>query len=407
MKPDAQRSEGDSNDVVASLGLATSAERRRMRLSVLLVLAAAAAYLLARLLAPFTLAIVTSAVVAALARPAYRVMIARIRNRSAAAFALTSGVFLLVLIPLTGLVFVLIGAIDSGVSVVAERVEDLASREGPVWRWLESVARIFGVGEQELGEAVQNQVNRLGELLAGGTFDLVSGLGGWIAQTAIGLFTLFYLIRDGDAFLGVVRWLIPLDAPLTDALIGRTREIVSATVLGTLVVALVQGLLGGLTFWVLGLPGPALWGAVMSFFALLPAVGPPVVWLPAAIMLIASGELVRAVVLIAVGALVIGTVDNVLRAVLVSGRAQLHPLVVFFSVLGGILLFGAAGFLLGPILVVLAFSVLEIARIALEGTDRAEGLPTKGTIFARVAEGEPDDPNGGPPAAGEDRAAEA
>jgi predicted PurR-regulated permease PerM len=268
--------------------------------------------------------------------------------------------------------------------MVAAGVEEFGDQQGEAWGAFESAADLIGVEAQRLLETIENQASNLGTALAGGTLGLLTGLGGWFVQGGVALFTLFYLLRDGPAFVEVGRWLIPLEGGLTDAMAAKTREVVVATVLGALLVALVQGVLGGLLFWALGLPGPALWGAVMAFAALLPAVGPPVIWLPAAAILLVTGEVTRGLVLIAVGTLLIGTVDNVLRAVLVGGRARLHPLVVFFSVLGGLVVFGIAGFLLGPILVVVALAVLEIARVALRAEGSEAAIRNGGTILAQV-----------------------
>src|SRR5690606_25574482 len=120
-----------------------------------------------------------------------------------------------------------------------------------------------------------------------------------------------------------------------------------------------------LTFWLLDIPGAVLWGSVMGILGLLPILGTPLVWGPAAVILLLDGEVARALILIAAGSLIVSTIDNVLRATVVSDRAQLHPLVVFFSALGGVILFGMVGIFLGPILFVLSISFLEIARMVL------------------------------------------
>jgi predicted PurR-regulated permease PerM len=278
---------------------------------------------------------------------------------------------------------------EVGIGLVTERVEEFSDREGEAWHLLEWVAGILGVEAQSLRDAIQSQASNFGGSVAGGTLGLLTGLGGVLAQCGIGLFALFYLLRDGPAFVQVGRWLIPLDEKLTDALVTKMHEVIVATVLGALLVAIVQGLLGGVWFWVLGLPGAALWGGVMAFAALLPAIGPPVVWMPAALILFARGAVTEAIVLVVVGALLIGTIDNVLRAVLVGGRARLHSLVVFFSVLGGLVVFGLSGFLLGPILVVISLAVLEIARVALRGEATQEVLANGDTILAQVTVSNP------------------
>lgn len=358
-----------SNDVTEAAAATRAArvlsdtDRGRVQVVVLLAAAAGSAFVIGQLLVPFTLAIVVAAVMAVLARPIQDFADQRISRPTLSAFLVTALLFFLVLIP-TGLFTMFLAAgLQSGVSAVTDQVEGLLNQQGPVWEALVSLAGLVGVDEATLDQQVSRQLSGLGGLVAGSTMGFLSGLGGWLAQAGIGLVTLFYLLRDGHKFVEFLRWLIPLDARVTDALLMKSREIVSATVFGALVVAVVQGALGGLLFWALGLPAPALWGAVMAFFSLLPAVGPPVVWIPAAVILAASGDLARAVILTAVGGLVISTIDNLLRSILVGDRARLHPLVVFFAVLGGLVVYGPVGFLLGPILIVVAISVLEIVRV--------------------------------------------
>jgi predicted PurR-regulated permease PerM len=158
---------------------------------------------------------------------------------------------------------------------------------------------------------------------------------------------------------------VPLASGPTELLALRAKEVMFAAVFGHVFVALVQGLLGGLAFWVLGVPTPMVWGVLMSGLSLIPLVGPAFVWVPAGAVLIATGAPIRGVLLLAFGLFVISTVDNVIRAVLVSARARVHPLVVFFGVLGGILMFGAVGILVGPVLIVLAGALMEMARLSL------------------------------------------
>ena len=360
---------GPSNDVTEAAAETRAAkvlsdtDRGRLQVVVLLAGAAASLFVIGQLLVPFTLAIVVAAVMALLARPVQRFADEHIGSPNLSALLVTTLLFFLVLIPVGVFSVLLTVGLESGVTVVTQQVDELLNRQGPVWNAMVSLAGLVGVEEATLDTQATQQLSRLGSVVAGSTVGFLSGVGGWLAQAGIGLVTLFYLLRDGDRFVDFLRWLIPLDAPVTDALLLKSREIVNATVFGTLVVAVVQGALGGLLFWALGLPAPALWGAVMAFFSLLPAVGPPVVWIPAAVILAMSGEIVRAAILTGVGGLIIGTIDNLLRSVLVGDRARLHPLIVFFAVLGGFVVYGAVGFLLGPILIVIAISILEIVRV--------------------------------------------
>jgi len=341
-------------------------ERRRLSALVLLTISAGAAYLLGKMLWPFAAAIILALVLAVLAHPWYRELRRRLGSENLAALLGTTVLFFLVFIPLSGLSFALFDSIQSSADTMFGLTGELLAPGGLLRGWLDRIALWLGMEEASVVETLRGQVAELGTFVAERTVGILSGLGGGLIQAGVALFTLFYLLRDGEAVVAASKRVLPLDEELVDVLIGRSEEIIFATVYGSIVVAIVQGALGGLAFWALGLPGAVLWGVVMTFLSLLPAVGPPLIWGPAAVILLLQGEILRPLVLVGVGALIVGTVDNLLRAYLVSGRAQIHPLVVFFSVLGGILLFGLMGLFLGPILFVASLSMLETARLALE-----------------------------------------
>lgn len=338
----------------------------RMRLVVLMALGGGALVLLTLLLFPFLPALVTSAVLATLCYPAHRRLLRIVRQPDLAAFLTTTAVFFLVLLPTVGLSLVLIDQVRQGVEWVGNVGESLIAPGGPVTRGLDYVSGYLGVEAEEITGRVTEEMSGLVGLLARRTFSFLSGLGGWLLQAGAALFTLFYFLRDAEGLMGTVKWLIPLDPETTEGLVEKTRDVIFATVFGNVAVAVVQGTLGGFAFWVLGLPASALWGTVMGLLSLLPVVGPALVWIPAVLILLGGGEILRGLVLLAIGAGVISTVDNYLRAVLIGGRAHLHSLLVFFSVLAGLFAFGAVGIFVGPVLFVIAVSLLEIARTALD-----------------------------------------
>jgi predicted PurR-regulated permease PerM len=198
-----------------------------------------------------------------------------------------------------------------------------------------------------------------------------------LLQLGVALFSLFYFLRDGDDLVRALRRMTPLDPRRMDELLARARDITYATVVGNVLVAIAQGAIGGITVALLGLPG-ALLGAVMAVFSLIPMLGAGIVWIPTAIYLAVTGHLMKGVILTGVGVLVIGTVDNLIRAIFVGGRARVHSLVVFLSVLGGVLVFGAAGIVVGPVLFVLALIAIEAGRLAMEGgEDVGAAIPTE------------------------------
>lgn len=359
----------------------------RLRLAILFVLGGGATYLLGYLLWPFLPALVTSAVMAALVYPAYRPLERWIGHEDVAALAATIVVFFLVLVPMVALSLVLADQIGTGIDWLRRSAAGLLAPEGSLRRWLDTAAGYLGIEGARLPETLTAQMQDVVRLLAGRTLNFLSGLGGWLLQAGAAIFAFFYFLRDADEIMRSVTWLIPLEERETERLVRRARDVIYATVYGNVVVAIVQGSLGGFAFWILGLPASALWGTVMVILSLLPIVGAPFVWVPAGILLLTGGEIAKGIALLAVGTLLISTVDNYLRAVLVSDRTQLHALVVFFSVLGGLFAFGAVGLFVGPVLFVVGLTILELARLAMEPEgdlvpDEEGGLLTRPPLAA-------------------------
>jgi predicted PurR-regulated permease PerM len=174
------------------------------------------------------------------------------------------------------------------------------------------------------------------------------------------LYLLFFLLRDGSELYGKIRDSVPLRVEHKRALFNKFAVVVRATVKGNMVVALVQGALGGLIFWILGIQAPLLWAALMAVLALLPAIGAAVVWLPVSIYLLATGSVGRGVVLLLVGTLIISLVDNVLRPILVGKDTKMPDYVVLIATLGGLATFGIHGFVLGPLIAAMFMAVWGI-----------------------------------------------
>jgi predicted PurR-regulated permease PerM len=170
---------------------------------------------------------------------------------------------------------------------------------------------------------------------------------------AVMLYLTFFFLRDGKTLVRLLVRALPLGDDRERLLMQKTSEVVGATIRGNLVVAAVQGTIGGLTFWALGIHAPLLWGVLMIFASLIPSVGAALIWAPVSIYLLATGEIWQGIVLIGIGAGVIGLVDNILRPILVGRETNLPDWLVLVSTLGGISIFGLNGFVLGPLIAVL------------------------------------------------------
>jgi len=175
----------------------------------------------------------------------------------------------------------------------------------------------------------------------------------FIVSLGVMLYLLFFLLRDGEALYARLRAAVPLRADRQGPLFDKFAVVVRATVKGNLVVAVIQGALGGVMFWILGIGGAMMWAVVMALFSLLPAIGTALVWLPAALYLLVTGAVWSAIILVLFGVLVIGLVDNALRPVLVGKDTKMPDFLVLISTLGGIAVFGPNGFVIGPLVAAL------------------------------------------------------
>lgn len=214
---------------------------------------------------------------------------------------------------------------------------------------LAKVRASVGAGLVKGGQAVAPQALSIGI----NTFDFVVGGG-------IMLYLLFFLLRDGKALRERIKQAIPLRDDQKTALFRRFADVVRATVKGGILVAMVQGALGGLAFWFLGIHAALLWAVLMAFLSLLPAIGAGLVWGPLAIYLLATGSVWQGVSLILYGVLVIGLVDNLLRPFLIGKETKLPDYVVLISTLGGIQVFGPNGFVIGPLIAAMFMVTWEI-----------------------------------------------
>jgi predicted PurR-regulated permease PerM len=208
--------------------------------------------------------------------------------------------------------------------------------------------------------AVREGVQRILAFLAPRAGAAVADLFATFGSLLVMLFAMFFLLRDGHTLARQVRDLLPLPESARDRLMTDTRDLIVASVGAGLVVAVTQGTIGGVAFWLLGIKAAVIWGVVMAVCSLIPLVGAALVWAPTALWLLLSGDIGRGIILILVGVFAIGLADNILRPILLAGRTTASGLVVFLGLLGGAAAFGFIGLVLGPIILVTAGSLLRV-----------------------------------------------
>lgn len=220
-----------------------------------------------------------------------------------------------------------------------------------------------GQGDDDTGGILgaENLVRLLEPRLTNMIGDLVAATIGFLIKGFLGIFVLlfvmYYGFKDGRRFVQFIYESMPLRETYKDRLFRETQEVIDAVFVGNILVSVVQGTLGGLGFWAFGIPNPVFWGFVMTILAILPIIGTPVVWLPAGIILIATGDTFAGVGILIYGLLIVSTVDNFLKPKIIGGRSQVHPAIILLGVVGGLWVFGAIGFLLGPLILAI-FGVL-------------------------------------------------
>jgi predicted PurR-regulated permease PerM len=247
-------------------------------------------------------------------------------------------------------------ALDATVNVQRAFAEGRLGGVERAWRSVQ--ARLPASFRLDLASITTDTVKQGAGFLVSQSGFLVRNVFVFTLDLILALFATFFLLRDSKAIMRAIRGLMPMDETAREKMLARTREMISVGVVSAGIVATVQGVLGGLAFAVLGIDAALFWGVVMAICCLLPF-GAWIVWLPAAIVLAADGSIGRAVILVVFGFAVVSGADNVLRPVLLSGRAHMNGLVIFLSLLGGISVFGMLGVVLGPVLVVTALGLLS------------------------------------------------
>ena len=203
-------------------------------------------------------------------------------------------------------------------------------------------------------------VNQISTFIFNQTTVLLKGFSTFVAGFFFTLLSLYYLFRDGSQLFARLKEIVPLPSKERDLLIQRFEDMVYATIYGGILIALIQGVLGGLSFWVLGLPSPIFWGTAMALLSFIPIGGTALIWAPAGIILLIGGNILKGFILLGLGVFVISMVDNVLRPFFISAKTKIHPLLLFFAVLGGIQAFGLIGLVAGPLIATLFLTMVEI-----------------------------------------------
>ncbi len=311
----------------------------------------------------FIVVILLAGIFSAMAQPVFRTLTGWFGGRKALASLMTLLIiFLMIFLPLAGILGIVAGQavrISQSVKPWIEQWSSTPSAFHEAFQRLPFHDVIYRYQSTILQKAAE-LVGTLSSFLFNNISSFTMATIYSIFLFFVFLYTMFFLIREGDAILNRILHYLPLPETAEQRLLDRFTSVTRATIKGTLLIGAIQGSLAGFAFWVVGIDSAVFWATVMTLLSVIPTIGAAGVWLPAVIILAVSGEYLKALGLLAFCALLVGSVDNVLRPWIVGRDIQLHELLIFFGTLGGISMFGLLGFIVGPIIAALFVTIWQI-----------------------------------------------
>lgn len=332
--------------------------RAHVHTLVMLAITLIALYLCYRMTVPFLSPLAWALALSVMALPLQRRLQKRLRSSNLVAALSVLVAAVLVVVPVVLVTSNMVGEVINGAAKIQAHVE---SGE---WRTaLNTHPRLTSmVNWVDREFDIPGSVTAASGTLTDVASNLVQGSLRQAVELLVTFYLLFYFLRDRKKALDSIRYLSPLSSLQMSRLYAQVSDTLHATLFGTFTVAMVQGALGGLMFWALGLPAPLLWGVVMGLLAIVPVLGAFLIWMPAAAFLLLTGHPGQSLLLTLWGAVVVGGIDNLLYPMLVGNRMHLHTVLVFISIVGGLFVFGAAGLILGPMLLTATTVLLEAWR---------------------------------------------
>jgi predicted PurR-regulated permease PerM len=334
-------------------------------LAFLVVLAALAVYVGYLVVKPLLSAILLAAVLAVLASPMMKRYEKLLRGRrSLAALAAVLTIIFLILLPVAILLSLLtvesLALYDKAATFIQSGgLQEMATNStvAKARASIEHYLAVLGGSQVDLKVKAAEAVQKLSGFFIATGQSLAANVASSAGQLLVTLFVLYYLFIDGRGMVEQVVSTSPLPEARIRTLVRRFEDVARASFIGTFGVAVVQGVLGGIAFAIVGFQ-PIFWGIMIAFFSLIPVVGTAIIWAPAGILLLIQGRFLAGLFLLAWGAVVVGSADNFLRPYLMKGKAGLHPLVIFLSVIGGIPFFGMLGIVFGPLVAATALTLV-------------------------------------------------
>ena len=344
-------------------------KREHIFLIFILFLTFLSIYLLYQILSPFLSSIIWAILLAMIFYPLFQKLQRLLKKKEfLSALIMTLLVLIVIVLPFSLLMVSLASEVVDGYHRMEEMIKTgqlqaylERMKEIPILTWiLARLGQYIDLSQMDPLPLLLKNLQKISTFIFNQTATLLRGFSTFIAGFFFTLLSLYYLFKDGSRFFNGLKEIIPLSSKEKDLLIQRFKDMIYATIYGGILIAIIQGLLGGLSFWVLGLPSPIMWGTAMALLSFIPIGGTALIWAPAGILLLIGGAVLKGLLLLGLGVFVISMVDNFLRPFFISARTNIHPLLLFFAVLGGIQTFGLIGVVAGPLVATLFLTLIEI-----------------------------------------------
>jgi len=312
---------------------------------------------------PFLMAILMAMVLAVVFRKPYKFFLKIVRGKKPAASALTCFLVLLVIILPVSMVLGLMANEAGDIYKKVSAEENFYQKRVTVgidyvknFPFMQDMGIEKMLSQEELAKSFKDASHGFLIFIQ----KAYQNIAGFVIWVFVMFFTLYYLLMEGKKIAKKIAFASPLRDAHEKVLLGKFISMARATLKGTIIIGIIQGTIGGLLFAFTGVPSPAIWGVIMIILSIIPAIGSGLVWFPAGVIMLFTGNIWQGVTILAVGLGVISVIDNFLRPKLVGRDTQMHPLLVFFATLGGIITFGLIGFIIGPIIMALFLALWEI-----------------------------------------------
>lgn len=346
-------------------------KREYILVSLFFLITAIFFYLFYQLMIPFFAPIIWAAVFVIIFFPLYERLLIKIKSKGVTSLLMCLFIIILIIGPIAYLFAALVGEAIAAVTKVNEMIKtgELDKYIAFDLPWIETLktklSSYYDFSKVNIDQIVKQSIENVSSVILNQTSWLIANTTRMIFYFALMIFTMYYFFKDGERMVHKMKRLMPLTPNQVNVTFHQLREVIQATMYGGLVVALLQGLMGGILFAVMGVPSAVFWGAIMAFLAIIPFVGAFIIYVPAGLIMIIGGSYIKGIFIIAIGTLVISQVDNVIRPYLISGKTEMHPLLLFFTILGGIYLFGLLGIVLGPLIAAVFVTLLKIFEFKL------------------------------------------